>query len=139
MDYASLPAQDVFDSWWKGKPGCHSSRSTIMVDDTFLRQTLEAYAVSFARKHSVPVHCNQVRMPRVQSPARPPSHSSPLHACRLLRTSPQWGVKGEVFDENGRLRYAQAMLSIFTDHSISSTYWIWRSMQKGGRDVQAPV
>ena len=31
------------------------------------------------------------------------------------------------------------MLRLFTKHSISSTYWIWRSMAKGGRDVDAPV
>ena len=31
------------------------------------------------------------------------------------------------------------MLTAFTELSISSTYWIWRSYKKDGRDVDAPV
>ena len=31
------------------------------------------------------------------------------------------------------------MLDTFAEFGISSTYWIWRSYTKGGRDVDAPV
>lgn len=64
-------------------------------------------------------------------------------ACAVYGIRPQhvnqWGVKDEVFDANGRLEYANALLESFTTHSISSTYWIWRSYSKEGRDVDAPV
>lgn len=101
--------KDVYDTWWKGKPGCHSSTALVRVDDGWVRRTLSDHAAGFATRHNVPVYCNQ------------------------------WGVKNEVFDENGRIRYAEAVLGTFAEHGISSTYWIWRSMQKGGRDVGAPV
>ena len=85
------PCKDVYDTWWRGKPGCHSSTAQVMVDDEWIRRTLQQYAAGFASKHNVPVHCNQ------------------------------WGVKNEVYDENGRQRYAKAMLDVFTQHAISST------------------
>ena len=61
------------------------------------------------RAHGVPVYCNQ------------------------------WGVKGEVLASRGRLAYAAALLGAFGELNISSSYWIWRSMEKGGRDLDAPV
>ena len=65
--------------------------------------------MGFATRHNVPVHCNQ------------------------------WGVKDEVYDSNGRQQYARAMLNLFSEHKISSTYWLWRSYKKEGRDVTEPV
>merc|ERR1712100_505290 len=47
----------------------------------------------------------------------------------------QWGVKNEVGRSQGRLEYARALLAAFARENISSTYWIWRSYAKGGRDV----
>ena len=32
-----------------------------------------------------------------------------------------------------------ALLGAFGELNISSSYWIWRSMEKGGRDLDAPV
>ena len=101
--------KDVYDGWWGGKPGCHSSGAQISVDDSWLQNALQTYAVGFAERNQVPVHCNQ------------------------------WGVKDEVLDSFGRQAYAQAMLRIFAQHKMSSTYWIWRSYRKDGRDVDEPV
>ena len=105
----SRTPQDIYDSWWKGKRGCSSSTSTVYVDESWLRRTIENFAVGFATRHNVPVHCNQ------------------------------WGVKDEVYDSNGRQQYARAMLNLFSEHKISSTYWLWRSYKKEGRDVTEPV
>ena len=52
-------SEDVYDGWWKGKPGCHSSNAMINVDEAWLRGAIEQYAVGFANRHNVPVHCNQ--------------------------------------------------------------------------------
>jgi hypothetical protein len=51
----------------------------------------------------------------------------------------QWGVKNEVLESRGRLAYASALLSALKYHGIPSTFWIWRSMAKSGRDTEAPV
>ena len=66
----AYPCHKVYDTWWRGKPGCGGAGSEITVDAGWIRRTLEAYAVGFSAKHAVPVHCNQ------------------------------WGVKDEVFDFN---------------------------------------
>ena len=50
----------------------------------------------------------------------------------------QWGVKDEVWQTNGRLTYANALLDIFATNGIHSTYWTWRSYAKGDRDVREP-
>ena len=50
----------------------------------------------------------------------------------------QWGVKDEVLQSHGRLAYADALLDVFAAARIHSTYWIWRSYAKGGRDVREP-
>jgi hypothetical protein len=71
--------KDVYDTWWRGKPGCHGSESKIHIDAAWIKETLQKHAVGFAQRHNVPVHCNQ------------------------------WGVKDEVFEANGRVRYAQAV------------------------------
>lgn len=34
----------------------------------------------------------------------------------------EWGVKDEVYDTNGRLKYATTLLASFTEHALSSTY-----------------
>lgn len=102
---ASYTCSQIYDTWWRGKPGCRTADSRVKVDAEFVRRTLETYAVGFARRHEVPVHCNQ------------------------------WGVKAEVLAFNGRLRYAQAALDAFKALSLSSTYWIWRSYAKPGRNV----
>ena len=76
-----------------------------VIDGKWIAETLERVAVGFSKKHSVPIHLNQ------------------------------WGVKDEVFDANGRRRYAQAMLDALHAHSTSSTYWLWREKHKPHRDV----
>ena len=93
----SFRCRDVYDTWWPGKPGCHESESMVYIDEKWVRETMRSYAAGFARRHNVPVHCNQ------------------------------WGVKNEVLDQNGRTRYAEVMLNSFAEFDISSTYWIWRS------------
>ena len=90
----------VYDTWWHGKPGCGGSGSSVMVDESWIRSTLETYAVGFARKHQVPIHCNQ------------------------------WGVKDEVFDGNGRLLYARAMLDTFAAYGCVCTGFIPDSMRR---------
>ena len=55
----SWRCKDIYDGWWKGKPGCHSSTAVVTVDEAWLRDTIETYAVRFAERHQVPVHCNR--------------------------------------------------------------------------------
>ena len=97
--------KELFDTWWRGKPGCDKADSMVFIDGKWIAETLERVAVGFSKKHSVPIHLNQ------------------------------WGVKDEVFDANGRRRYAQAMLDALHAHSTSSTYWLWREKHKPHRDV----
>ena len=77
--------KDVYDTWWHGQPGCKDSHSMITVDASFLRRTLEKFAADFGRRHNVPLFCNQ------------------------------WGVKDEVFEFNGRFRYARDFLSALSE------------------------
>jgi len=106
---ALYPCREVYETWWHGKPGCQDGDSMVDVNARWIKEILQKYAFDFGRKHGVPVYCNQ------------------------------WGVKDEVLEANGRLRYAEAVLDAFTDLGIASTYWIWRSYTKGGRDVHEPV
>ena len=97
--------REVYETWWRGKPGCDHADSEVLIDARWIRQTLERHALGFSKRHSVPVHLNQ------------------------------WGVKDEVFDANGRRRYATAVLDAVDALELSSTYWLWREKHKASRDV----
>lgn len=97
----------VYDTWWGDF--CESTEELVMIDEAWLRATIDALPGRLRTEYGVPVFCNQ------------------------------WGVKGEWLASRGRLQYAEALLSAFTSRNISSSYWIWRSMQKGGRPLGEPV
>ena len=99
------PCREVYETWWRGKPGCDSAESRVWIDERWIRDTLERYAIGFSTRHGVPLHLNQ------------------------------WGVKDEVADANGRRRYAHAVLDALRAHGLSSTYWLWREKHKPRRDV----
>ena len=107
----SYPCNGVYETWWSSAPTAHcaTADTPVRVDEAWLRSTLRDVPHKLRQAHGVPVYCNQ------------------------------WGVKGEVLASRGRLAYAAALLKAFVELNISSTYWLWRSMEKGGRDVAAPV
>ena len=87
---------------------CDGRDDDYQVDETFVREAMRDFAVRLRDSRNAPVYCNQ------------------------------WGVKDEVGIDQGRLRYANALLDEFVNEGISSTYWIWRSYAKSGRDVREP-
>ena len=95
----------VYDTWWRGKPGCEAADDDVLIDERWVHTTLQRHAFAFAKRHGVPIHINQ------------------------------WGVKDAVFDANGRQRYAHTVLEAFRAYGLSSTYWLWREKHKSNRDV----
>jgi hypothetical protein len=88
---------------------CESAEELVTVDEAWLGFTIDRLPGRLRAEHGVPVYCNQ------------------------------WGVKGEWLASRGRLQYAEALLSTLISRNISSSYWIWRSMQKAGRPLEQPV
>ena len=86
---------------------CGSPDDMVLVDADFVMEVMQTFAGKLRQRLNAPVYCNQ------------------------------WGVKNEVWHSQGRLQYARALLAAFARENISSTYWIWRSYAKGGRDVGA--
>ena len=62
-----------------------------------------------------------------------------LGVARLVRPSRGASLPSVRLPPSLSFADAKAMLEAFSTWGLSSTYWIWRSMQKGGRDVRAPV
>lgn len=87
---------------------CGGWDDEVMVDAAFIASVMRRIPVRLRERLQAPVYCNQ------------------------------WGVKDEVWTSKGRLAYANAMLDTFATEGIHSTYWIWRSYAKGGRDVDGP-
>mmetsp|Transcript_25424 Transcript_25424/g.54932 ORF Transcript_25424/g.54932 Transcript_25424/m.54932 type:complete len:247 (-) Transcript_25424:113-853(-) len=88
---------------------CKSASERVHIDDAWLNRTMAAWPGALRERFDVPILCNQ------------------------------WGVKGELWRSRGRLAYAEALLSALNAQGIASTYWIWRSMEKSGRELDAPV
>jgi hypothetical protein len=125
----------------------------------WITRAIEEYAVSFAARHNVPVHCNQwgvkdeVWDDQYAHSAPQPCGKPLRHPCVVRRPYHKpcavWPPHPSHADgvwlpvraasASGRLEYARAMLHVFASHGISSTYWIWRSYKKDGRDVDEPV
>ena len=83
----------------------HCKTEPVQFDAAFMHDVIRAYPGALRKRLRAPIFCNQ------------------------------WGVKDEVARSHGRLDYATSLLSIFAAENVSSTYWIWRSYAKGGRDV----
>ena len=90
------------------KGHCHGKDDMQTVDGRFLLDTMRDLPGRLRDRLNAPVYCNQ------------------------------WGVKDEVYRSAGRLNYAETLMETFARERISSTYWIWRSYAKGGRDVRMP-
>ena len=105
---AKYQCKDVYDTWWHGQPGCKDSKAMVTVDGHFIHSTLERFAADFGRRHNVPLFCNQ------------------------------WGVKDEVFEFNGRFRYASDMLSALDELKSALLSPRPRSRQKPAASVNQP-
>ena len=138
-DALLLPRRNVlytFDFFvpWKFVAG-DSSRDSAAFPATYpCNQVYDTWWGSFcaSAEQSVLVDAEWLRATMRAVPHKLRSRGVPVY-CN------QWGVKGEVLASRGRLAYAAALLGAFTELNISNSYWIWRSMEKGGRDLDAPV
>ena len=90
------------------KGACDSKDGEVKVDAIFLKHIMRDIPGRLQDRLHAPVYCNQ------------------------------WGVKDEVGRQEGRLKYATALLDAFASEGIHSTMWIWRSYSKGGRDIHKP-
>jgi hypothetical protein len=130
--------RDIYESWWKGH--CHGKDDMKNVDGRFLLETMRDLPGRLRDKLNAPMYCNQwhaltpFELATTEPVHRMRSHRIVFPCCAELRR----GVKDEVFKTAGRLEYAETLMEAFARERISSTYWIWRSYAKGGRDVRMP-